>query len=146
MGGFIMKQVTRLYRSSCRAGLQSGQGLIEYALILVLVAVVVISILSMMGPAVGNVYSQITVVLVNAATPGDDNPCILTGSGGNTIVVPPSVLAGSASDPWFTNANGFGLTQPTSGFSDGILYNGSSGGWRPAVVSAQGDCSPYPNR
>jgi pilus assembly protein Flp/PilA len=37
----------------------SGQGLVEYALILVLVAVVVIAILTLLGPAVGNVFSQI---------------------------------------------------------------------------------------
>jgi pilus assembly protein Flp/PilA len=38
---------------------QEGQGLVEYALILVLVAVVVIAILTLLGPAVGNVFSQI---------------------------------------------------------------------------------------
>ncbi|MBI5876520.1 MAG: Flp family type IVb pilin [Chloroflexi bacterium] len=36
-----------------------GQGLVEYALILVLVAVVVIAILTLLGPAVGNVFSAI---------------------------------------------------------------------------------------
>ena len=34
-----------------------GQGLVEYALILVLVAVVAIAILLMLGPVVGNVFS-----------------------------------------------------------------------------------------
>lgn len=36
-----------------------GQGLVEYALILVLVAVVVIAILTLLGPATGNLFSQI---------------------------------------------------------------------------------------
>lgn len=36
-----------------------GQGLVEYALILVFVAVVVIGILTLLGPAIGNVFSQI---------------------------------------------------------------------------------------
>jgi pilus assembly protein Flp/PilA len=36
-----------------------GQGLVEYALILVLVAVVVIVVLSLLGPAIGNVFSNI---------------------------------------------------------------------------------------
>jgi pilus assembly protein Flp/PilA len=40
-------------------GSERGQGLVEYALILVLVAVVVIAILSLLGPAIGNVFSQI---------------------------------------------------------------------------------------
>lgn len=39
---------------------ESGQGLIEYALILVLVAVVVIVILALLGPAIGNVFSNHT--------------------------------------------------------------------------------------
>jgi pilus assembly protein Flp/PilA len=38
---------------------EEGQGLVEYALILVLVAVVVIAILTLLGPAVGNVFSTI---------------------------------------------------------------------------------------
>jgi pilus assembly protein Flp/PilA len=38
---------------------QSGQGLVEYALILVLVAIVVIAILALLGPQIGNVFSDI---------------------------------------------------------------------------------------
>ena len=38
---------------------EKGQGLVEYALILVLVAVVVIAILTLLGPAIGDVFSQI---------------------------------------------------------------------------------------
>jgi pilus assembly protein Flp/PilA len=38
---------------------EEGQGLVEYALILVLVAVVVIAILTILGPAIGNVFSNI---------------------------------------------------------------------------------------
>ena len=36
-----------------------GQGLVEYALILVLVAVVVIAVLVILGPTIGNVFSTI---------------------------------------------------------------------------------------
>ena len=38
---------------------EKGQGLVEYALILVLVAVVVIAILVLLGPIIGNVFSNI---------------------------------------------------------------------------------------
>lgn len=38
---------------------EEGQGLVEYALILVLVAVVVIVILAILGPSIGNVFSNI---------------------------------------------------------------------------------------
>ncbi|MCI0399270.1 MAG: Flp family type IVb pilin [Chloroflexi bacterium] len=39
---------------------EDGQGLVEYALVLVLVAIVVIAILALLGPQIGNVFSQIT--------------------------------------------------------------------------------------
>ncbi len=42
---------------------EKGQGLVEYALILVLVAIVVIAILLLLGPAVGNVFSNIVANL-----------------------------------------------------------------------------------
>ena len=40
-------------------GKEKGQGLVEYALILVLVALVVIVILSVLGPMIGDVFSNI---------------------------------------------------------------------------------------
>lgn len=38
---------------------QKGQGLVEYALILVLVAIVVIAALMILGPIIGNVFTTI---------------------------------------------------------------------------------------
>jgi pilus assembly protein Flp/PilA len=38
---------------------ESGQGLVEYAFIIVLVAIVVIIALALLGPAVGNIFSNI---------------------------------------------------------------------------------------
>lgn len=43
---------------------EEGQGLVEYALILVLVAIVVIAILTLLGPQIGNVFSAINNALV----------------------------------------------------------------------------------
>jgi pilus assembly protein Flp/PilA len=42
-----------------------GQGIVEYALILVLVAVLAVGVLMVMGPSIGNVFSTIV-----AATAG----------------------------------------------------------------------------
>jgi pilus assembly protein Flp/PilA len=39
---------------------QRGQGLVEYALIIALVAIVVIAILVLMGPQIGDIFSTIT--------------------------------------------------------------------------------------
>lgn len=38
---------------------QKGQGMVEYALILILVVVVVIVILAVLGPGIGNAFSNI---------------------------------------------------------------------------------------
>jgi pilus assembly protein Flp/PilA len=42
---------------------ENGQGLVEYALVLVLVAIVVIAILTLLGPQIGNVFSRIVYAL-----------------------------------------------------------------------------------
>ncbi len=39
---------------------EEGQGLVEYALILVLVAIIVIAILAILGPQIGNIFSRVT--------------------------------------------------------------------------------------
>ncbi|HEY70634.1 MAG TPA: pilus assembly protein [Anaerolineae bacterium] len=38
---------------------QEGQGLIEYSLIIVLIAIVVMAVLLMLGPGIGNLFSNI---------------------------------------------------------------------------------------
>ncbi len=38
---------------------ESGQGLLEYALIMVMVAIVVIVVLALLGPAIGNIFSNL---------------------------------------------------------------------------------------
>ncbi len=47
------------------APMEKGQGLVEYALILVLVAIVVIAALMILGPIIGNVFSTINNSLQN---------------------------------------------------------------------------------
>jgi pilus assembly protein Flp/PilA len=42
---------------------EQGQGLVEYALILVMVAIIVVVILALMGPAVGNVFSKVVMLI-----------------------------------------------------------------------------------
>ena len=44
---------------------EEGQGLVEYALILVLVTMVVIAILTLLGPQVANVFSRVTSALAS---------------------------------------------------------------------------------
>jgi pilus assembly protein Flp/PilA len=39
---------------------EKGQGLVEYAIILSLVALIVIAVMRLLGPRVGNTFSQIS--------------------------------------------------------------------------------------
>jgi len=45
------------------AAKEKGQGLVEYALILVLIAIVVIVALTLLGPQIGNIFSRISTSL-----------------------------------------------------------------------------------
>jgi pilus assembly protein Flp/PilA len=45
---------------------EKGQGMVEYALIIVLIAIVVIVVLGLLGDEISNVFSEITAALVNA--------------------------------------------------------------------------------
>ena len=58
-----------------RLQMQSGQGLVEYALVLVLVAVVIIAILTLLGPQVGKVFFQVQCSLAGGTV--HDSPSFL---------------------------------------------------------------------
>ncbi len=57
-----------------KSSVEKGQGLVEYALILVLVAIVVIAVLLLVGPAVSGVFARVTAAL---------NPTAITGVSGD---------------------------------------------------------------
>jgi len=57
------KEVIRVSRAWGRAASQRGQGMVEYALILVLVSIVVIVILLTMGNQIQNVFSNVVAAL-----------------------------------------------------------------------------------
>jgi pilus assembly protein Flp/PilA len=59
-----------MYLSMLHVPREKGQGLVEYALILVLVAIVVIAILLVLGPVVGNVFSNVTYFLSHGRAEG----------------------------------------------------------------------------
>jgi pilus assembly protein Flp/PilA len=121
---------------------QEGQGLVEYALILVLVAVVVIVMLSAVGGTVGNVFNQVNQALggnlafsnVDPADDPDDNNttfsgtitagdatdgfryydvCNFTVDTDGTYQIA-TVTTDKTSEFWVTGGNGSG---PASGFS-----------------------------
>jgi len=58
---FHIEKEVRLMLCSVR---EAGQGLVEYALILVLVAMVVLAVLLIFGPVIGNVFTKLNSKLV----------------------------------------------------------------------------------
>lgn len=69
---------------------EEGQGLVEYALILVLVAIVVIAILLLLGPVVGQVFSNIVVNLQTGG--GRGSGLTVSFKGTPSIIESPSGL------------------------------------------------------
>ncbi len=65
---------------------ERGQGLVEYALILVLVAIVVIAILLLLGPVVGNVFSNVVSHLDIPVGPGHIASVGTANVSGNVVV------------------------------------------------------------
>lgn len=57
-----LRSTTRAPRRGQRRG-QHGQGLVEYALIILFVAIAVVAILALLGPVIGSIFSQIAPAL-----------------------------------------------------------------------------------
>lgn len=68
---------------------EEGQGLVEYALLLVLVAIVIIVILALMGRAVTAVYAQVYAGLNGQALDGSGTEYVVTGVDVNVGGAPP---------------------------------------------------------
>lgn len=67
---------------------EQGQGLVEYALILILVAMAVMAILTLLGPQVGDAYSRVIVALSFGNGPITGVMAERTGHGaGNDVTV-----------------------------------------------------------
>ena len=123
---------------------KAGQGLVEYALILVLVAIVAVAIRAILGPQIGNVFSQITYVLSNPPSLSvfaiDDIVTTAEGSAvtmnvakndkaTNSAVLPGSVTLVPGSGPFNgtldINGDGTAIYTPNSGFTgvDSFRYD-----------------------
>ena len=59
----VAKSLKKGEKAMLFAPKEKGQGLVEYALILVLVAIVVIAVLMLLGPIIGNVFSTLNTSL-----------------------------------------------------------------------------------
>lgn len=126
----------------------AGQGLVEYAMILVLVAVVVIVILSVLGAQIGNIFSSIVDILEK----GSNRPCAvtMTASFSNAqFVVPADVLSQAAlstTDFQWTGTGNANLRY--KGYTGNpVIASFPAKSWDAAnVATARGNCLPFPNK
>jgi pilus assembly protein Flp/PilA len=128
-----------MYRRSSNKKHEKGQGLVEYALILVLVAIVVIATLMILGPIIGNVFSEI-----NSSLSG-----IGGGGGAQLVVVPTNPPASTATTaPIITGAAAraqYCADRP--GYVGGVNWGGAThtfvSGGQTYQVTGSWNC-PYP--
>jgi len=122
-----------------------GQGLVEYALILVLVSVLVIAVLLILGPAIGNVFSEVKGALLDPrGGNGDEEKVLLSasaartgGGSGNDVVVTVSVSR-STTVTAQDSQSGQSISLSCSGACQGTITGvGFSAGQ--VTVSAEGD-------
>jgi pilus assembly protein Flp/PilA len=87
---------------------QKGQSLVEYALILALIALASIAILAVVGPSIGSIYSKVLFALTKRGTICTSHDVNLTGNYGNysgpANVCINSDLSGSIQKPDGTTA------------------------------------------
>ena len=113
-----------------------GQGLVEYALILVLVAIAVILVLAVIGPQVGNVFGQVITVLGgNLDDPLVSLSVARTGNEGNDVTATVTVSSGVTVT----------LTDSQSGQSLSLSCSGTCQGTFSAVGHAAGTVTATAN-
>lgn len=96
---------------------EKGQGLVEYALILVLVAVVVIVVLGILGPTIGNVFSNVLAVLRNPSASASSCATVPTDCGYTACAIDLQVcnITGTRDVAWGANST-FIYLQMTNSF------------------------------
>ncbi len=109
---------------------QDGQGLVEYALILVLVAVVVMAVLTLLGPQVGNVFSRVVNGLGVVTTDG--------GGGGGNPPDPPATI--TAVNAWRAGGStSIGVTVSVSASTNVTIVDSQSG--KTASIGCDPNCT-----
>ncbi len=108
---------------------EKGQGLVEYAIILALVAIVVIGVMRVLGPKIGNTFSMINNSLA---------------MGGETGAPPTDLTCESAIASWEAQVNAPQQAYQAAGYPDsGPVYDAyvASWAWGSGPEKAYGDAN-----
>ncbi|MFZ0545747.1 MAG: hypothetical protein WAM60_09940 [Candidatus Promineifilaceae bacterium] len=122
---------------------EEGQGLVEYALLLVLVAIVVIVILAVLGRTVRGVFAQVYAGLNGQALDGSGTEYVITGPSADAVGAPPNcTVTVSASVVVFEDGElagaGVGVSGSASWPSGGGSISGTTDNNGVASVSTSG--------
>jgi pilus assembly protein Flp/PilA len=77
-----LRRLQRLIRRAARLTSARGQGLVEYALILVLIAIVTIGVLTQLGGSTSKIFSRVNCTLDGNASASSSHPGNPQGGGG----------------------------------------------------------------
>lgn len=126
---------------------EKGQGLVEYSLILVLVAVVVIVILALLGPSIGNVFSNVITNLGGETTASADSGAVAAPTATTAAAAPaptattPSIIEGDAARAQYCAERPGYVGGVNWGFAGGHTW--TTNGQTYHVTGAPFNC-PYP--
>lgn len=120
---------------------EKGQGLLEYALLLVLIAVVVVGALSLVGPRINQIYAQIITGLKNQGTTYAYTITSFTvthepKAGGRCKYKIKSKVTVKEKTTGVNAPNGTSVTGSASGYGTNLLVNGTTSG---GIASLDGE-------
>ncbi len=118
---------------------EKGQGLVEYALILVLVAIVVLAVLLLLGPTVGNAFSNIVANLQRFS--GGGSGVIQSVSASNTLGTLTVNINVSTSSPVTISGDVSHPSNPCSGFCSFNIGSAPAHGTLTVTADAGGSAS-----
>jgi pilus assembly protein Flp/PilA len=120
---------------------EEGQGLVEYALLLVLVAIVIVVILALMGRAVTAVYAQIYAGLNGQAVDGSGTEYVVTGVNASATGTGLCTVTVSGTVVVFEDGD---LAEAGVGVSGAASWSGGSGGSVSGTTNSSGTASVGP--
>jgi len=150
---FFNKEISMTHRVFNKN--EKGQGLVEYALIMVLVAVVSIVVLATMGPGISNVYCEMVTTLGGTCDSGDDEQQVADEGGDDQSLILDNSIPDDEEEEeeeGDNRPNPFSTGEPNWDENDNPsceegLYHpigcyGCPDGFTPAVEDAQVVCNP----
>lgn len=116
---------------------EEGQGLVEYALLLVLVAIVVIAILALLGDQINGVFARVIAALNGQDMTGTGTEYVITGLNASATGSPPDCTV-AVTDMRVTVFEDGQVAGPGVSVSGSVSFSGGAGGSTSGTTSSGG--------